>query len=77
MASMANDQLAVVIADNSESRDKHEFLETLGKIHPNVHIHCHSKNIGEFSGNWEFFLPKRPWIIISSLAMTISARRPT
>jgi hypothetical protein len=52
-AALASDEVAVVIADNSEDRGKHEFLRMLRRLHPNVHVFCHERNIGAL-GNWEF-----------------------
>lgn len=52
-AALASDEIAVLIADNSEDGGKHEFLKTLRRLHPNVHVFCHERNIGAL-GNWEF-----------------------
>src|SRR5689334_2376447 len=56
-ASLANDDVAVLIGDNSESADKRRFLETLSTLNSNVHVFCHKQNIGA-SRNWRFLFDK-------------------
>ena len=56
-AALANDDVAVLIADNSENREKWTYLEKLSKLHSNVHLFCHKKNIGAFR-NWTFLFQK-------------------
>lgn len=48
-ASLASEEIAVLIGDNSENADKCDFLNKLSKLHSNIHIFCHNKNIGVFS----------------------------
>ena len=50
-ASLASDNIAVLVADNSENPDKWDYLRKLKKLHANIHIFCHSRNIGAFA-NW-------------------------
>ena len=57
MAALASDEIGVVIADNSESRSKWDFLHKLGGISSNIHVFCHKTNIGA-SRNWSFLLDR-------------------
>lgn len=54
MVGVANEEVAVLIADNSEHADKREFLEKIRRINPNVIVVTHEKNIGA-TGNF-FYL---------------------
>jgi len=54
-ASLASDDIAVVIGDNSENPQKWDFLRALGKLSSNVHFHLHKRNIGA-ARNWSFLL---------------------
>ncbi len=54
-ASLASEDIAVVIADNSEKPEKWEYLRKLKELHSNVHVFCHKQNIGAGS-NWRFLL---------------------
>jgi len=54
-AALASDEIAVFIADNSENKQKHEFLGRLESLHANVHTFCHDRNIGALD-NWRFLL---------------------
>ena len=56
-ASMASDDIAVLIGDNSEHRAKHDYLRKLANLHPNIHVFCHDKNIGA-SRNWQFLFDR-------------------
>jgi hypothetical protein len=46
MVGVASDEVAVLIADNSENPEKHQFLKDIGRINPNVISISHEKNIG-------------------------------
>lgn len=46
MLGIANDEVAVLIADNSENSEKHEFLRKIRGINPNIIAIAHKKNIG-------------------------------
>jgi hypothetical protein len=46
MAGMANEEIAVLIADNSDNDEKYDFLKKIRNINPNVMAVRHQKNIG-------------------------------
>ena len=46
MVGVANEEVAVLVADNSESLEKREFLKALRGINPNLLAICHSRNVG-------------------------------
>lgn len=46
MVGIANAELAVLIADNSENQEKHWFLEKIQDINPHIIVMAHKKNIG-------------------------------
>jgi GT2 family glycosyltransferase len=46
MVGVANEEVAVLIADNSENLEKREFLKKIRNINPNVLAVSHAKNIG-------------------------------
>jgi hypothetical protein len=46
MVGTANEEIAVLIADNSENPEKREFLGALRKLNPNILAVSHYKNIG-------------------------------
>ena len=46
MVGVASDEVAVLIADNSENPEKYQFLKDVGRINANVISICHEKNIG-------------------------------
>ena len=63
MLGVASDEVAVLIADNSENPEKRAFLKGISSINPNVIAVAHEKNIGavenfnylfEWSKNIEF-----------------------
>lgn len=43
---IANEEIAVLIADNSENPNKQEFLKSLRNINPHVHAVAHSRDVG-------------------------------
>src|ERR1700704_5711731 len=56
-ASLASEEIAVVIADNSENREKWDYLRLLGRLHPNIHVLTHQTNVGALR-NWEFLFDR-------------------
>jgi glycosyltransferase domain-containing protein len=46
LAHFADDRNSVIIADNSVSPEKHDFLQRLKRDHPGVQLHLHPENIG-------------------------------
>jgi glycosyl transferase family 2 len=66
-AALASEEIAVMIADNSESPDKWEFLSSLARLHSNIHIFRHRTNIGA-SRNWQFLIDKTSLEYCLSLA---------
>lgn len=46
MIGVASAEVAVLIADNSENPEKHQFLQDIGRINPYVIAIAHDKNIG-------------------------------
>jgi GT2 family glycosyltransferase len=46
MIGVANEEICVLIADNSENEEKREFLKKIRNINPNVLAVSHAKNIG-------------------------------
>jgi hypothetical protein len=58
-ASMASEDIAICIADNSENPEKWDYLRKLGSLHSNIHIYCHKENIGALR-NWRFLLDQSP-----------------
>ena len=57
--SLASEEVAVLIGDNSENADKWDYLDKLGALHSNIHIHRHKRNIGA-ARNWRFLLDQTP-----------------
>lgn len=51
---VASEEVAVLIADNSENDEKRQFLKEMGRINPNVIVVSHQRNIGAL-GNF-FYL---------------------
>lgn len=54
LVGVASDEIAVLVADNSENPEKREFLSNVRRINPNVFAVQHKKNLGAL-GNF-FFL---------------------
>lgn len=52
---LASEQVAVLVADNSENPEKWDELARFANGHPNIHVFCHAKNIGAFE-NWAFLM---------------------
>lgn len=50
-ASFANEELGVIISDNSTNAEKHAFLDRLKSLFPQVHINKNNVNIGA-AKNW-------------------------
>jgi len=48
MLGVANQEVAVLIGDNSENIEKRAFLSEIQKINPNIYFVSHEKNIGSF-----------------------------
>jgi hypothetical protein len=46
MLGIANEEIVVLIADNSENPEKREFLTKIGNINPNIISIAHKENIG-------------------------------
>lgn len=53
LVGMASDEVAVLVADNSENPEKREFLSNIRRINPNVFAIQHKKNLGAL-GNFYF-----------------------
>ena len=49
LVGIANSEVAVLIADNSENPEKHEFLKKIQTLNPFIFIVTHEKNIGAFA----------------------------
>lgn len=56
-AALASDDVAVLIADNSEKPEKWAFLDKLAALSDNVHVHCHPENVGALR-NWQFLFDR-------------------
>ena len=46
MIGVANEEICVLIADNSENQEKRDFLKKIRNINPNILAVAHAKNIG-------------------------------
>lgn len=57
-AGIGDDEICVLIGDNSENPEKHQFLRDLAARSRNVEVTCHPKNIGAFA-NWMFLIESR------------------
>ena len=49
LVGVANEEVAVLIADNSENAEKREFLQKIRDINPHILVIAHEKNIGAFA----------------------------
>jgi hypothetical protein len=49
LVGVANEEVAVLIADNSENEEKRQFLQKICDINPFIFVVTHEKNIGAFA----------------------------